>query len=380
MRLKIGTRISDDEEDGSAVYIAEKELFQHCFGMGKSGTGKSVWLLNVFKLFFWMRWAVILIEPSGYMSRDAWSICGGKATYCSLKHPVPINIFRLPFDIPTICGIFREALNQSIVQSSNQANKDTTVKMNVILDEQVKASIEAGNPSIRDVRDRIAGLRGNNETRDGIVARLDFLLGDPRMNQILCGEGTLDIADLTANQKIFILDTSSMTVEQLTFIGNLASNIIKAHMRFAPLDSHQPLAVLVDECGNYTNYNWATILAEGRKYKLSVFAFTQQTSGLPERLRRILAASGTHVCFRVPHTDATQAASELHTDAKALQFLEKYHFGFLTPSSRGIAKAPRPPVFTELQIPEIAEPKTDYRPESKPPKTAWFPLEPLHDA
>lgn len=384
MRLNIGNMVLDDPldlDDGMPVYIEEKELHQHGFVMGKTGTGKTIFGLNIFKMFVWMRWAIILMEPSGYMSRDAWSICGGKATYCSLKHPVPINIFRLPFDIPSICGIFREALNQSIVMSSNQANKDTTVKMNVILDEQVRASIEGGNPSIRDVRDRIAGLKGNMETRDGILARLDFLLGDPRMNQILCGEGTLDIGKLTADKGIWIIDTSSMTVEQLTFTGNCVSQIIKAHMRHAPMDSHQPLAVIVDECGNYLSPNWTTILHEGRKYKMSVFAFTQETSGWPEQLRRALLASGSLISYRVPHTEASMIARELHITADVVQFLEKYHFAYLTPSSRGIAKAPRPPMVKPLPLPEIAaEPKVQYTPKTEPiplPKPQWFTLEPL---
>lgn len=395
-RLKLGRAVSEDPvEDAISVFIQVKELFQHLLVIGKSGTGKSVFLLNWFLALCWFKAAKILIEPSGFLARDAYSACKGKAIYCSLKHPVSINPLLQNFDPNTVSAIVREAMNQVIAIVTREANRDMTVKMSVILDKAILSCLDRGRPSLAAVRDEIAGLRGDNETRDGISSRLNFLLGDPRMMEILCGDTTLDIANLIKSQGTFILDCSGMTQEQLVFVGNLVSQGVKNHLRFANHDDIQPLALILDEAHNFISPSWPTILKEGRKYGLSAMIASQDLAFFSEQMRRVLLNVGSIVSFRVGHHEAQYIAKELRVETEVLQFMEKYHHAYLTPSSSGIARAPRPPIFNKLEIPtsdrsgsttfngrtvvekppQVASVTTDYTPMNIP-KAKWFPRVP----
>jgi hypothetical protein len=55
--------------------------------LGKSGTGKSANILNWWQQDCLHKYAKILIEPSGFLAKDCYSISKGKACYCSLDHP-----------------------------------------------------------------------------------------------------------------------------------------------------------------------------------------------------------------------------------------------------------------------------------------------------
>jgi len=75
-RLKIGT----DIETMIPVYIDDRYL--HILLMGKSGAGKSTSLANWWEADDYFGNAKILIDPSGSLSRDCYSISkqsqGGK--------------------------------------------------------------------------------------------------------------------------------------------------------------------------------------------------------------------------------------------------------------------------------------------------------------
>jgi hypothetical protein len=66
-------------------------------------------------------------------------------------------------------------------------NFSFTVKMRGILDQAVKWCLKNNRRSLLHVLDYVKNLKGDGETRDGIIARLTFILNDERMVKILCG-------------------------------------------------------------------------------------------------------------------------------------------------------------------------------------------------
>ena len=55
--------------------------------------------------------------------------------------------------------------------------------------------------------------------------------------------------------------------------------------------------------------------------------------------------------------------------ASEIQFVEKYHFHYLTPEGKGMAKAYPPPYITPKEITVMKNETT---------KITWFPLHPYH--
>lgn len=358
-RIKIGTN------DYMPVCVDEEDRFKHIILMGKSGTGKSSSISNWWQQDSYYPFAKVLIEPSGFLARDCFSLSGGKALYCSVDSPLSLNPMQAPYDPNQISDIISEALNQVIVQTT--PNDKLTVKMRGILDEAIKWCLERNRKNLLSVRDYIANLKGNTETRDGIIQRLGFLLTDERMIPILCGNDSVEWGELISQRKTFILDAFQMGSEKMIFAGNLISQGIKNYFRFQRPKEYHPLALYVDECHNFVNLNFLDILKEGRKYKLAVILSTQDFSSIDEKLARVMMNVGTIISYRVGYREASLIAREMDMPAQSLQFLEKYHVAYMTPKEKGIAKAPRPPIFKKLEV-KIEEPKR----KSK----GWFTLEP----
>ncbi len=82
-RLNIGNSI----ETHMGVYI--KDRYVPTIVMGKSSTGKSTALTNWWQTDHYYRNSKILVDPSGFLARDCYSISRGK--YCSLENPISLN-------------------------------------------------------------------------------------------------------------------------------------------------------------------------------------------------------------------------------------------------------------------------------------------------
>jgi hypothetical protein len=355
-RLKIGL------DDGLPVYIDDRYL--GILVMGKSGGGKSVTILRWWEQDCYFPYTKVLIEPSRFLASDCYSIAKGNALYCSLDTPVSINPMQSPYDPNQISDNVAEALNQVIVLTS--PNTTLTVKMRSILDQAVKWCLNHNRKNLLAVRDYIANLKGDSETRDGIIQRLNFLLNDERMQPILCGNNSIEWGRLIAEGKSFILDAFGMSREKMIFAGNLISQGLKNFFRYERPPEYRPVGIYTDECHLFINYNFLDILKEGRKFKLGVVLSTQDFAMIDDTLARVMCNVGNILTYRLGAREAQIIGREMACSPETLQFLEKYHIAYLTPKARGIAKASRPPLFRKLEI-KKAEPKR----ESK----GWFTLE-----
>lgn len=376
-----------------------KSRYTHVLLLGKSGTGKSSLISNWWQQDCFYKNAMVLIEPSGFLAKDCYSLARGNAHYCSLETPVSINPMQAPYNPNQISDNIAESLNQVIKLTTS--NQELTVKMRAILDDAIKYCLERNRKSLVNVLDYIENQKGNAETRDGLIQRLKFLLNDERMIPILCGNDTVNWGKLVINRERFIFDSFGMGREKMIFAGNLISQAIKNYFRYERPKEYRPLAVYIDECHNFINYNFMDILKEGRKFNLSVVMATQDLA-FDDRLARIMLNVGNIVTFRVGAREAHLIANELgkikedeviykteirgnkvidvvdkvtvnKNDTKTLiQFLDKHHLAFMTPEKVGTGKAPRPPFIKKVE-PKRPEPKRE-------PEGDWFILESYHAA
>ena len=112
-RFRLGT-----DEMMTSAFIKPDDFFKHVFIMGKTGAGKSVILERLIQDCYFNRQPLILVDPSGSLSRTAYNLCNGKAMYCSLKTPISLNPLVTPYTDGQKVDILVECINQMIVTTT----------------------------------------------------------------------------------------------------------------------------------------------------------------------------------------------------------------------------------------------------------------------
>jgi hypothetical protein len=127
-----------------------------------------------------------------------------------------------------------------------------------------------------------------------------------RMEEIM-DEGKILIANLSkgeiGEETSSILGSILVTSIQLSA---LYRSIQEEHKR-------KPFYLYVDEMHSFVSLSFADILAEARKYKLSLFLTHQYIEQLHEKIRAAIFGNvGTLISFRIGATDAEHLAKEFH--------------------------------------------------------------------
>jgi len=348
-RMKIG----NDSSTYMPVFVKDKDRFKHVFQCGKTGTGKSQFLLNAWQNDSYMKVAKILIDPSGFLAKDAYSVMKGKVHYCSLDTPISLNPMIAPYKPYQIADIIAETINQMVEMTT--PNQRFTVKMREILDEEVVRCIGLGRTTLEEVKANLEAHKGNAETRDGIIARLNLLLKDPDFREIICGKSSFEINKLIENQESFILDCSGMGYDKKVFIGALVTNLVKSYFIYSRPKEYKPLVLYIDEAHNFVSQDFSLVLKEGRKYKISVVMATTDFSSISSSLiHTILSNVGTLVCLRAGYIEASTISREFQNiTAGDIQGLEKYHAAVKTPDDEVIVKLPRPVFIKQMEVKPI---------------------------
>ena len=336
-----------------SVSVKPEDRFKHVFQCGKTGTGKSQFLLNAWRSDSYSKVAKILIDPSGFLAKDAYSVMKGKAHYCSLDTPISLNPMIAPYKPFQIADIIAETINQMVAMTT--PNQRFTVKMREILDEEVVRCIGLGRTTLEEVKANLEAQKGSAETRDGIIARLNLLLKDPDFKEIICGKSSFEINRLIENQESFILDCSGMGYDKKVFVGALVTNLVKSYFIYSRPKEYKPLVLYVDECHNFLSQDFSLALKEARKYLISVVMATTDFSSISSSLiHTILSNVGTLVCLRAGYIEASMISHEFQgITAGDIQGLEKYHAAVKTPDSEAIVKLPRPLFIKPMEIKPI---------------------------
>jgi hypothetical protein len=332
------------------VYVKDTDRFKPTFIGGATGTGKSQWLLGRFQDDSSIRVAKILIDPSGFLAKDCYSVVKGDAHYCSLQTPIALNLMLSPYKHHQVADLLAETINQMVTLTT--PNQRLTVKMLQILNDEVVRCLGLGRTTLEEVRANLAAQKGNAETRDGVLARLDLLLQDEEFKQIVCGESSLEINKLIENEETFILDCSGMGFAKKVFVGTLLTNLVKAYFVYSRPNVYKPLILVIDECHNFVAQDFSLVLKEGRKYKIATILATTDFSMIPSALiHTILSNAGTLICLRAGYVEVSMISREFQTITAAdIQGLEKYHAAYKTSDDEGIVKLPRPPFVRPLEV------------------------------
>ncbi len=127
-----------------------------------------------------------------------------------------------------------------------------------------------------------------------------------RMQQVL-DEGKVLICNLS---KGIIGEDASTLIGSMLLTSIQLAALYRARQ---PEDTRKPFYLYVDEAHSFLSLSFADILAEARKYRLSLFLAHQYIEQMPEKIRSAIFGNvGTLISFRVGATDAQYLEKEFH--------------------------------------------------------------------
>lgn len=145
-----------------------------------------------------------------------------------------------------------------------------------------------------------------------------FYTSEPLKSCFGADRNDFNISEVMDSGKIFIANLSkgNMGEDAATLMGSILVTAFANAALFRsriPEKQRRPFFLYVDEAHNFISHSFADILAECRKYGLSLFLAHQFIEQLDENIRAaVFGNCGTLICFRVGAVDAQYLAQEFH--------------------------------------------------------------------
>lgn len=145
-----------------------------------------------------------------------------------------------------------------------------------------------------------------------------FITSDPLRRIVGQKTNSFRLQQVLDTGKILIVNLSKGQIgeDASSLLGAMLINSIQLaalHRASVPEHSRKPFYLYIDECHSFVTLSFANILAEARKYGLSLFLAHQYIEQLDERVRAAIFGNvGTMIAFRVGATDAEYLAKEFY--------------------------------------------------------------------
>ncbi|MCA9047086.1 MAG: ATP-binding protein [Planctomycetaceae bacterium] len=345
------------------------DLRRHMLAIGKTGCGKSTFLLNVVRQQMEAGRGVVLVDPHGQLADEVLNvvpkrrtndvICfdaadrvspvgfnpmvGPPGTDATLVADGVLTSFKNVFGFddgsaPRLLHIFRNCLLTLI----GTPHASLSGVQRILVDAGFRKSLVA---QVRNAAVREFWLtefhRWNERDRTQYIASLQNKLGafttNERLQRILNpGQKGIQLRTIMDRSQILICNLSNGTVghDASTLLGSLllSSLQIAAMSRANVSESDRPdCVVVIDEFHSYLsdgNSTMADALAESRKYRTSYVLSTQMLEQLDHAtLAGVLGNCGSTLCMTVGPRDAEVLAELLGSGLtpEDLMAIPKYH-------------------------------------------------------
>jgi hypothetical protein len=185
--------------------------------------------------------------------------------------------------------------------------------------------------------------------REPLLTRVSAFLADPQIREIVGQrKSTFNFREAIARGLSVVINLSKGKLgENSTVLGSLLFTKLELDVMAqarTPEADRKLFAVYADELQNLVGSNFATLIAEARKYRVSITAGHQYWRQLPPEMRAAMLGVGSRVLFRLNYHDAVELAGELDPTQK------QWYTTLLTRLPRGDAifrtAADRPVPFT----------------------------------
>ena len=324
-----------------AFGINSEDRNRHIYAIGKSGVGKSKFLESLIRQDIVKKEAVIVIDPHGDLIEDVLDfIPGDLANEACLidpsdeKYPVAFN------PLANVAEGFKYKVTQDLVEVMAKQFKDSwTSKLEHVYRFSILALLDYKGASLadliplltdKDFRQEIIGhikddwvkkfwatefsawsQKFDSEAITPLVNKIGQFLSDPVLRNIFTQrENKIDFYSLMKERKIVLINLSKgyLGEENSSFFGSIFLTKIKqAGMERAqiPKSERNKVYLFVDEFHNLVSQTMESLLAESRKYGLSLTLAHQYLGQLQESTREAIFGNvNTIISFRISSLDA----------------------------------------------------------------------------
>ena len=327
--------------------IKDQDRFGHIYVIGKTGVGKSTLLLNMAISDIEKGKGICVIDPHGDLAETLLEYIPAERKEDVIyfnpqdsEFPIAFNPF---FDVPPHS---RHLVVSGIISTFKKIWLDSWgPRLEYILRFCILTLLEYPEATLLDIQPLLTDIYFRNTVLDHVTNKhvIDFWKQEfEKYPQTLRAEMIAPILNKTGvflaniplrnivGQKTRGLDIGAIVNEGKILIANLAKGLIGedacsilgsvlitaiqlAVTARSNQDEHKrtPFFLYVDEMHSFISLSFADILAEARKYKLSLFLTHQYIEQISETIRSAVFGNvGTLISFRVGATDAAYLAKE----------------------------------------------------------------------
>ena len=355
--IHIGIR--SDWGGESLFGIRTEDARHHTYLIGKTGSGKTTLLRNLILQHLYMGNGMALIDPHGDLAEELLdhfpASRADDLVYFNpsdLEFPIGLNLLaNVPPDE-------RHLVASGITSAFKSIWRDSWgPRLEYILYNALAALLDCPNTSLLGINRLLTDVNYRawvvRQVKDPFVRNFwseEFASYDPRFMREAIAPIQNKIGQFLMNPPIrnilgqvgmkvdlrFMMDTGRVFIANLSKgkLGadkaNLLGSLLTTQFQLAAMsraDSPEHMRpdfhLFVDEFHNFTTDSFASILAEARKYRLSLTLSHQYIDQLPLPIRQAVFGNvGTLISFRIGHTDAETLEKEFGMTFPAQQFID----------------------------------------------------------
>lgn len=330
--------------------IKDKDRLQHIYCIGKSGTGKSTLLKSMAVSDIRRGNGICVIDPHGDVARELiakipeWR--KKDLVYFNPKEADNTVTFNPLHGIPSN---YQYLVASGLVSTFKKIWADSWgVRMEHILRFSLLALLYYPDATLLDIQPLLTNreFRGKvlqyvtdkhilsfwinefdkyspsfrSEAISPILNKTGIFLASVPLRNVV-GQKTkgLKFQEIMDKKKLLICNLSKGEIGEDTsmILGSMivtAIQLAALHRAKQNESIRVPFYLYIDECHTFITLSFADILAEARKYGLSIFLCHQYIEQLDERvMKAVFGNVGTLISFRVGAIDAKYLAKEFHT-------------------------------------------------------------------
>ncbi len=349
------------------IHFTPEDRLRHLYTIGQTGTGKTNFLKHMIIQDIENGEGVCFIDPHGVdvieiLSRIPKERYDDVIYFDPAYTPRPMGMNMLEYDprypeqktfvvdemfkifqklygqVPEAFGpIFEQYFRNATLLVLEDPDTGSTLMdiSRVLADEDFRALklSRCRNPVVSHFWEDIAeNVRGEGDLRNVvpyITSKFDIFIANEIMRPIVGQQrSAFNFKDIMDNKKILLVNLSkgrlgdlNANLLGLVIVGKIMLNALG---RTEYLHTNPPNFYLyIDEFQNITTLTIATILAEARKFRLSMTMAHQFIKQLEEKIRdAVFGNVGTFVSFRVGPDDAKYLAEQYHPVFEATDFVK----------------------------------------------------------
>jgi hypothetical protein len=334
------------------VSLSQKELATHLHAIGKTGAGKTNFLHHLIAQDVLQGTSFVILDLRGDLVSAALSICAGRVPAEKVKI-IDLREKKRPFGFNPLIGPgepYFHALNVLDVVASE--SESWGVQLQETLRYALLALAEAQDhlPAIEKLffddcframlleRVKSADVRSFWVRYGELEPEKQRSLASPVLNKVSGLFATANLRAMLADPAPIHLGQHlntpgsvllvSLAADEMHSIGRMMGSLVLGCLTremFGRIDlpegRRNPVRIYIDEFEHFGSRDFEVILAEGRRFGISLVLAHQTLSQLAPKLRSVILGNvGTKVCFQLGREDSTTMSLDFAHARAAIDF------------------------------------------------------------